>query len=102
MTYKWKILEVTSEEGLITHAKYFVEGTDEQNTVQSEGNWWFSDKIIKKPFDEVTEEDIISWIENETMQDGINLIKSNLDNQLASLKTATNSKFPWDATFSIE
>lgn len=100
--FKMNILEVTAKEGLITHAKYFAEASDDENTVQTEGNWWFSDKIIKKPFEEVTEEDIVSWIENETMQDGINLIKSNLNNQLASLKVEKSSRLPWDATFSIE
>lgn len=101
-TYKWTILEVSAEEGLITHAKYHVVASDETNSVETEGNWYFSDKIIKKPFDDVTQEDIVSWIENETIQDGNNLIKSNLDKQLEALKPQKSVDLPWVKTFSIE
>ena len=97
--YKWTILEVSSEEGLITHAKYHVVASDETNSVETEGNWYFSDKIIKIPYEDVTEQDIIEWVEKETTQDGNNLIKSNLDKQLEALKSQTETQLPWIQTF---
>jgi hypothetical protein len=95
-TFLWKILEVSADNDLITHAKYYVTaeaGTGEK--VETEGNWWFSDKILKKPFSEVTESDVASWIENETTQNGINLIKSRLEEQLASLTGNGVVVAPW-------
>ena len=83
--YTWKITEITAEEGVILHAKYHVTAYDETNSVETEGNWWFSDKIVKKPFDQVTEEDVAQWIEQESIQDGNSTIKSGLDKQLANL-----------------
>ena len=105
MIYTWKITEVSSEDDVILHAKYHVVALDEDSslTVETEGNWWFSDKIVKKPFSEVTEQDIASWIEKEATQDDICSIKSALDNQIANLKSGLKSSLPWKpSTFQIK
>jgi hypothetical protein len=105
MIYTWTITEVSSENDVILHAKYHVTAFDEDSsaTVETEGNWWFSDKIMKKPFSEVTEQDIALWIEKEATQDGICSIKSALDNQIASLKSGLKSSLPWKpSTFQIK
>ena len=95
-TFDWKILEISASDDLITHAKYHVTAeADTGEKVETEGNWWFSDKILKKPFGEVTETDVASWIENETTQNGINLIKSRLEEQLASLQENRIVVAPW-------
>jgi hypothetical protein len=95
-TFAWKILEVSAADDVITHAKYHVTAeADTGEKVETEGNWWFSDKILKKPFSEVTEADVASWIENETTQNGINLIKSRLEEQLASLTGNGVVVAPW-------
>lgn len=94
MIFKWKILDISADGELITHAKYYVSATDEENTVETEGNWWFSDKILKKPFKDVTEQDIVSWIEQETTQNDVNIIKSRLEEQLNSLNTK-KAILPW-------
>jgi len=95
-TFVWKILEVSAADDIITHAKYHVTAeADTGEKVETEGNWWFSDKILKKPFSEVTESDVASWIENETTQNGINLIKSRLEEQLASLQGNGVVVAPW-------
>jgi hypothetical protein len=95
-TFLWKILEVSAADDVITHAKYHVIAeADTGEKVETEGNWWFSDKILKKPFGEVTEADVASWIENETTQNGINLIKSRLEEQLASLTGNGVVVAPW-------
>ena len=94
--FKWKILEVSADGELITHAKYHVTAqTEDGDKVETEGNWWFSDKILKKPFLEVTEDDVAAWIEAETTKDGINLIKSRLEEQLASLQKNRVVVAPW-------
>jgi hypothetical protein len=95
-TFEWKILEISADNALITHAKYFVTAeADTGEKVETEGNWWFSDKILNKPFSEVTELDVISWIENETTKNGVNLIKSRLEEQLASLTGNGVVVAPW-------
>ena len=95
-TYAWKIIDISAQEGVILHAKYHVIATDEDLSVETEGNWWFSDKIVKKPFDDVKEADIAQWIEQESIQDGVSTIKSNLDNQITNLKNSNQSYLPWN------
>lgn len=95
-TFNWKILEVSAENELINHAKYHVTAIDEDgNKVETEGNWWFEGKEMVKPFLEVTESDVAEWIENETTQFGKNIIKSRLEEQLASLKGNRVVVAPW-------
>lgn len=93
--FTWKILEISAQDDLITHAKYHVTAQDGQLLVETEGNWWFNDKISKKPFAEVTEDDVISWIEKETTQSEGNIIKSRLVEQLATLQNQKKIVAPW-------
>ena len=102
--YTWKILDISAEDDLITHAKYHVVaiGDDQQHKVETEGNWWFSDKIVKKPFNQVTEADVAKWIENESIVDGKSSILEALDKQLNSLKLDKSVSMPWKPqTFKI-
>jgi len=96
MKFTWKILDISANGDLITHAKYKVELSYKDQIVETEGNWWFSDKIVKKPFDQVQEQDIAQWIEKESIQDGVSMIKSGLDKQIASLKSSNKSYLPWN------
>lgn len=94
--FTWKILEVSADGELITHAKYQVIAEDEDGTtVETEGNWWFKNLEISKPFDKVTELDVAGWIEEETTQDGKNSIKLRLEEQLAYLKKNRVVVAPW-------
>jgi hypothetical protein len=95
MNYKWSILDISAKDGLIIHAKYKVSLTDQDQTVETEGNWWFNGTEIKVPFDQVTEEMVASWIEQETMKDGTNLIKSRLEEQLNAIKNSKTVVAPW-------
>jgi len=95
MIFKWSILDISAKNGLITHAKYKVSLTDQDQTVETEGNWWFQSAEAKVPFDQVTEEMVCSWIEQETMKDGINLIKSRLEEQLNELNNQSTVVAPW-------
>ena len=95
MNYKWSILDISAIDGLITHAKYKVKLSDKDQTVETEGNWWFANPTLKVPFSDVTEEIMASWIEQETMKDGINLIKSRLEEQLNELNKQDTVVAPW-------
>ena len=94
--FTWKILGVSADGELITHAKYHVIAEDEDGTtVETEGNWWFNGKEIIKPFAEVTQDDVAKWIKEETTQYGENLIESRLEEQLAYLKKNRVVVAPW-------
>ena len=93
--YKWKLVEVTAQEGLITHAYYHVTATDGENTVETEGNHYFKGKEIKIPYAEVREKTILDWINDETTVDEVSSIKSRLDEQLLELKKDKKVGFPW-------
>jgi hypothetical protein len=95
MKYTWSIFDISAKDGLITHAKYKVELSDKDQIVETEGNWWFNGTEAKVPFDQVTEEMVASWIEQETMKDGINLIKSRLEEQLNELNKQESVVAPW-------
>jgi len=95
MNYKWQILELSAEGELITHAKYHLSLTDGTNTVDTEGNWYFVDPVLKTPFAEVTEELVAEWIEADSMRDGKNVIKSRLEEQLALLEQVKSVVPPW-------
>jgi hypothetical protein len=94
--FDWKILQISADGDLITHAKYHVTAIDDQeNKVETEGNWWFDGMEISKPFNEVNEADVIEWIEKETTKFGNNIIKSRLEEQLASLNGNRIVVAPW-------
>jgi hypothetical protein len=93
--FDWKITKVSVEDGAITHAHYVCKLIQEPFTVETEGNWYFSDKIIKKPFEQVKEQDITNWIEKESMQNGISTIKLRLEEQMESLHNAEDYHLPW-------
>jgi len=95
MNYKWQILELSAEGELITHAKYHLSLTDGTNTVDTEGNWYFANPVANIPFSQVTEELVSEWIENESMRDGKNLIKSRLEEQIALLEKSKVVVPPW-------
>ena len=94
-TFIWKILEISANKEIITHAKYNVSASDENNLVETEGNWWFQNPVLNTPFADVTEDMVIAWIKKETIKDGINLIESSLQYQLKELKTNKTAVAPW-------
>jgi hypothetical protein len=93
--FNWKILEISVKDEIITHAKYYVIADNELNSVETEGNWWFSDKTLNIPLADVKENDIVSWIENEATVNGICHITDNLENQLNNLKNNNTTQLPW-------
>ena len=95
ITYEWTIKEVYSANDKLTEVKFGLTATDDANTVETEGYHSFSDGVVYKPFSEIKEEDLIRWLEKDTTQNDVNIIKLNLENQLDSLKSVKKSEFPW-------
>jgi len=93
--FEWKIIEISKEDDLIVHAKYKVIARDNDILVETEGNHWFSNKVLNIPFKDVKEEDIIEWIENESIINDECHIKSNLSKQVKELKINRKSQLPW-------
>ena len=84
--FTWKILEVSAKDGVITHARYHVTATQDNKSVETEGNWYFDCPTAKVPFDQVTEEMVASWIEGEAVKDGKWHITARLQEQLEAME----------------
>ena len=95
MNYQWKILEVFAQDEVITGARYHLVGTEDDLSVETEGNWFFDCPTAKVPFLEVTEEMIVGWIEADAVKDGENHIKQGIKNQLEALKSHKPVPAPW-------
>jgi hypothetical protein len=101
--YNWTILELFANNGQLTSVRYLLTGTDGDVTVDSEGKHTFSDGIVNKTLSNIVEQDILQWIEKDTTNDGVNLIKLAVENQLKRLQIEQKVDFPWLAgTFTIE
>ena len=95
MNYVWKIEGLTAQDGLITHAKYRCTVSENGQSVSTEGNWWFNEPKIKVPFEQVSEEMVAGWIEQEAVKDGVCHIKSRLEQQLKALEAHKPVVAPW-------
>jgi len=95
MEYKWKILEVFAKDEVITGAKYHLIGTEDDISVESEGNWYFDCPTAKVPYLEVTEDMICQWIEADAVVDGKNHIKMGIEKQVEALKSHKPVPAPW-------
>jgi hypothetical protein len=95
MDYKWKILEVFAKDEVITGAKYHLIGTEDDISVESEGNWYFDCPTAKVPYLEVTEDMICQWIEADAVIDGKNHIKMGIEKQVEALKSHKPVPAPW-------
>lgn len=91
----WKILGIEAKDGLITNARYHVTAVDGNVVVETEGNWFFQEPKMETPFDQVTEEMVAKWVEDQAVQDGKPLIKTRLEEQVAALKAQTKTVAPW-------
>jgi hypothetical protein len=101
ITYTWSILEIFGDQ-TIAKVRYLLKAQDEQNTVETEGEHTFLEGTITKPLSEIKEDDLTRWIEQDTTQDELNIIKLNLEKQLEALKTSKKIEFPWETnTFTI-
>jgi hypothetical protein len=86
ITHTWKIHDIDATNGLITNVKYSVVARELDTVVETEGYWSFGDPVLRKPFQEVTEEDVIAWVRSDSMQEGKNIIESRLEEQVIALE----------------
>jgi hypothetical protein len=101
--FAWKILELFADDNKLVAVRYLLSGFDGTNTVESEGKHTFSNGVANKTLDQIVESDILQWLEKDTTQDNVNLIKLAVENQLKNLKAQKKVDFPWLAgTFTIE
>jgi hypothetical protein len=102
ITYKWSILEIFGDQ-TIAKVRYLLKAQDGSNTVETEGEHTFLEGSVCKPLSEIKEEDLIRWLEQDTTQNEVNIIKLNIQNQLNGLKDSKKIGFPWESeTFTIE
>jgi hypothetical protein len=102
MEFNWSFLELFADNNELKSVHYLLSGTDGQVTVESSGNHEFTLGLINKPLSEIVESDLVQWIEKDTTQDGVNLIKLAVENQLKALESTKKVDFPWLAgTFTI-
>ena len=88
MNTQCKILGIEADGELITQARYFAAATEGDFTVETEGNWFIPEPKLTVPFDEVTEDMIVSWIDKTG-------IEARLAEQLAALKKQKVTVAPW-------
>jgi hypothetical protein len=103
ISYEWKILDILGENDLMSQVKYRLKATDGENSVETEGYWDFPLEANKRAFKGMFEADVIKWFEEESTQNQTSVIKSNLENQLASLSKIVPISKPWDLpTFKVK
>jgi len=95
MIYEWKILEVFGKDGVITGVKYYLTGSLDDLSVETEGNYYFDCPTEKVPYLEVTEQMIIDWLEKDAVRDGKNHIKEGIKKQIEALKLHKPMPAPW-------
>lgn len=86
ITYTWKIHDIDATDGLITNVKYSVVAREIDIVVETEGNWSFGDPVLRKPFSDVTEEDVIAWVKADSIRESKNIIESRLEEQVIALE----------------
>ena len=82
--YNWQIKSITLKGDLITSAHYHVAARD----IATEGHWTFKKPVLIKPFAEVTQQDIISWVDHESAH----AITDRLDEQAVTVERVD---LPW-------
>ena len=93
--FSWKINKISVENETIIHALYECRLIQEPFEINTQGNWYFSDKTIKKPLEEVEELDIVNWIQKESMQNDASTIELQLENQMNALQNEQFIPLPW-------
>lgn len=103
MNYEWTFQDAMTKDGQLSHIKYSLTATDGDYSVTTEGFHEFKPGTVDKPFEIIVESDIRQWVEKDTTQGEINLLKSNLEKQINYLKNAPQkADLPWLAgTFTL-
>ena len=94
MTYVWTINDIEAENEQITKVYYTCTFTDDDFKVETEGWWDIRPRIPMPVFKEITHNNVCVWVEEDSTQNGVNIIKSRLAEQLENLKKE-KVKMPW-------
>ena len=93
IVYTWKILETVIDDGALKAVKYRCKASDDENTVETEGNWKMRTAHTVEA--ETSEHQVAHWVDLDATQDGKHLIKYRLQEQLDALRSAKSTKPPW-------
>jgi len=91
--FEWKILETIIDNNALKAVKYRCKASDDQNTVETEGNWRM--RTAHTVDAETSEHLVAHWVDLDATQDGKHLIKYRLQEQLDALKSKISTKPPW-------
>ena len=91
--FEWRILETVIDDGALKAVKYRCIASDDQNTVETEGNWKMRNPCVVD--ENISEHLVAHWVDLEATQDGKHLIKYRLQEQLDALKSEFSTKPPW-------
>jgi len=92
-TFNWKISETVVQDGFLKSLKYFCKAIDGDLSVETEGYW--SMKNTYTVTRDSYETEVVNWLIDETTQDGVNTIKSRLQEQLDNLRNPISTSLPW-------
>lgn len=95
ITFTWKILDMDFDGSFVTRVKYFLSANDEANTVETEGYWNIEKTRVVAQLRDLTEDVVIKWLEEDSVQNNSNIIKSRLVEQLNALSNESKTTLPW-------
>ena len=102
ITYKWTFIELFADEDQLVKVAYLLSGANGETVVESQGTHEFNPGIVNKKLADIVETDLVQWIEKDTTQDDVNLIKLAIENQINAVESSKKVDFPWLAgTFTI-
>ena len=93
INYQWKILETVIIDRELKSIKYWCKATDSKNSVETEGNWKM--RMVHLVDEDLSEHQVIHWLDLDTTENGKHLIKYRLQEQLDALSSATTTRPPW-------
>ncbi len=105
-TYTWTVDSMytvdTPEPGFVVNVLWTLTGVDGQYTASIGGNSQFTvQEGTFTPYDELTQEQVIGWVQNSLGADGIANFEANVQGQINSMITPPvspqNTPLPWAA-----
>ena len=90
--YQAKILETVIVDGELKAIKYWCKATDDQNSVETEGNWKMRTAHLVD--NDTTEHQVLHWLDLDVTENDKHLIKYRLQEQLDALSSAATTKPP--------
>ncbi len=92
-TFEWKILETGIVGQQLQSVKYWCKASNNQNSVETEGYWKM--RTIHDIPEDLSEHQVIHWLELDTIENGKHLIKYRLQEQLDALSSIVTTRPPW-------